>query len=112
MNINDILKKGQSDKIEQSGGTPETPDTAPRVAWIVIRSSVLNDCIIFLYRKEDLVEARAAHPDLAIYFYQEIEEILDKDIESIIEAHKWKREFKGWILPTPPRAEKEEANNG
>jgi len=106
MNINDILKKEQSDKIEQSTDPP------PYVAWIVIRSSVLNDRIIFLYRKEDLVEARAAHPDLAIYFWQEIEEILDKDIESIIEAHKWKREFKGWILPTPPRAEKEEANNG
>ena len=85
------------------------------IKWIVFRSSVLDDRFMLLYDKKDLKEAREAHPDLAIYFPPEIEDLLDKvevDVEGARIIHELKK-LGGWIIPKgTPEYEKQTRHKG
>jgi len=70
------------------------------IKWIVFKSSVLDDRFVLVYDKRDLKEAREAHPDKAIYFPPEVEELLDKadDLDAVRTIHELKK-MGGWIIP-------------
>jgi hypothetical protein len=73
------------------------------VMWYVIESRLLdNEQILLVTEKKYLKEARAEHPDKAIYFPPEIRELCkNKDAKDFIKlVHEAKKEFKGWIVPS------------
>ena len=112
--------KARDGPVETKAERVEEPEESPTrfkgpkgVKWIVFRSSVLDDRFVLVYDKRDLKEAMQAHPDKAIYFPPEIEDLLDKaevDVEGAKVIHEVKK-FGGWIIP-PGTPEYEKQTKG
>lgn len=73
---------------------------SPSDKWVVIESDVVGERILVIRHRRWLPEARKTHPDLAIYFTQEIKNLerfkgSDEDVRTI---HKVKKRFKAWII--------------
>lgn len=72
----------------------------PTGKWVLMESHVVSERIVVIRNKQWLMEARQAHPDLAIYFPQEIKNLerfkgSDDDIRAI---HRVKKGWKAWII--------------
>jgi len=87
-------------RVEEPEESPTRFKGPKGIKWIVFRSSVLDDRFVLVYDKRDLKEAREEHPEKAIYFPPEIEELLDKadDMDAVRTIHELKK-MGGWIIP-------------
>lgn len=114
--------KARDGPVETKAERVEEPEESPTrfkgpkgVKWIVFKSKVLDDRFVLVYDKRDLKEAREEHPDKAIYFPPEIEDLLDKaevDVGGAKVIHAVKR-FGGWIIPPgTPEYEKQTKPKG
>lgn len=68
--------------------------------WTVVKSALLEGLeIVVLGHKEHYHAARKAHPDLVVYFQEELDLIEGLDPESVKVLHKVKQRFNGFIVP-------------
>jgi len=97
----EMSAKVESPAQEEAEESPTRFKGPKGVKWIVFRSKVLDDRFVLVYDKKDLKEAREAHPDKAIYFPPEIEDLISNadDVDHIKAVHLVKKEFGGWIIP-------------
>jgi len=102
MDIESLINSPGQER-EDAIGEAISASTLEDIMWYVIESRLLdNEQILLVTKKQYLKEARAEHPDKAIYFPPEIRELYkNKDNKEFIKlVHKAKKEFKGWIVPS------------
>lgn len=79
--------------------------TTGSATWVVLQSGLLQEeLLVLVFDKKDLRDARREHPEKAIYFPPEIEELYQhKDDKKFIRTmHKLKKRFRGWVVPSKP----------
>ena len=89
---------------ETTGTLP--PEAGEPFAYL-IRSRVLGDEFVYCTDKKTLKKVRAEFPDTAIYFPQEMAELIaleetlprDEWLELVGAVHRLKKRFRGWIVP-------------
>jgi hypothetical protein len=71
--------------------------------WLLLDSKLLEgECILLVFEKRWLAEARQAYPGTVIYFPPEVEALKRvKDAPVTIKfLHRIKKEFGAWIVPS------------
>lgn len=74
--------------------------------WFVIESSVLGgERVLVVSDRRHLEEARAANPDLVIYYPHEVRELLTRGVAPMLcrRIHMIKKVLDGEIVPTGKR---------
>jgi hypothetical protein len=102
------LTEDQRDRIKHSRDellqilSAEAARAAPPPGWVVVPLAALVDeaSIVIVGDEEQLDAARAAHPDLVVYVWSEIEELLVRPAtaEALAKVHAVKKRFLGRLL--------------
>jgi len=86
-------------------GEPSAPSATADAdrKWLLLDSKLLDgECILLVFEKRWLAEARQAYPGMVIYFPPEVEELkrVREFPETIKFLHRIKKEFGAWIVPS------------
>ena len=68
--------------------------------WAILDSDVFGECVLLIQDKRWFTEARQKHPDLVIYFPQEIERLkkfTGSDVD-LLAIHRVKKAYRAWII--------------